>query len=170
MDIWEQWLRNNQLIVVSVFAGGYLVLAVALLVNWLRVRRLLKKYNTLFRGAEGRNLEVILSQHMANVSAALGRVKELESLCRKLEEMSVRSIQYKGLVRYDAFDNVGGEQSFSLALLDRNRDGVVITSLFGRDETRVYAKEIRGGKSAHALSEEEKEALRRAMTTKESAQ
>ena len=67
------------------------------------------------------------------------------------------------LLRYDAFEDVGGRLSFSCALLDERGDGVVVTSINGRQETRVYAKPVTQGVSAHNLSLEEEEAIRRAL-------
>jgi hypothetical protein len=81
-------------------------------------------------------------------------------------EGSVRNV---GLLRYDAFEDVGGRLSFSCALLDGNGTGVVLTSINGRQETRVYAKPVTGGTSAHNLSLEEEEAIRRALGGREAA-
>ena len=67
-----------------------------------------------------------------------------------------------GLVRYNAFRETGSDLSFSLALLDRNFDGMVLTSLFGREESRCYGKPVKGGQSTHLLSEEEMQALNEA--------
>ena len=75
-------------------------------------------------------------------------------------EGSVRNV---ALLRYDAFEDVGGRLSFSCALLDDHGDGVVLTSINGRQETRVYAKQVTRGTSSHNLSLEEEEAIRRAM-------
>ena len=68
-----------------------------------------------------------------------------------------------GLVRYDAFEDVGGRLSFSCALLDDLGTGVVMTSINGRHDTRVYAKPVSEGQSAYSLSIEEEEAIRKAM-------
>jgi uncharacterized protein DUF4446 len=75
-------------------------------------------------------------------------------------EGSVRNI---ALLRYDAFEDVGGRLSFSCALLDDQGSGVVLTSINGRQETRVYAKPVAQGTSSHNLSLEEEEAIRRAL-------
>jgi len=79
-----------------------------------------------------------------------------------LEERAGRAVQKVGLVRFDAFPDVGGEQSFALALLDRDLSGVVMSNLCSRSDCRIYAKEVMGGTSPHALSDEEQEAIRRA--------
>jgi Protein of unknown function (DUF4446) len=75
-------------------------------------------------------------------------------------EGSVRNV---ALLRYDAFEDVGGRLSFSCALFDDHGDGVVLTSINGRQETRVYAKQVTQGTSSHNLSLEEEEAIRRAL-------
>jgi hypothetical protein len=73
------------------------------------------------------------------------------------------AVQHVGLVRYDAFEDVGGRLSFSCAMLDDHGTGVVVTSINGRQDTRVYAKPIVDGRSQYNLSIEEEEAIRRAL-------
>ena len=80
-----------------------------------------------------------------------------------LHEMHLGAVQRIGLVRFDAFEDMGGQLSFALALLDADGTGVVLSSINGRRETRVYAKSIERGESALTLSEEERESVRRAM-------
>lgn len=80
-----------------------------------------------------------------------------------LEAALRRSFQRVGLVRYNPFPDTGGNQSFALALLDGNADGLVVSSLHARTGTRVYAKALAKGRADGALSEEESEAVRRAI-------
>lgn len=92
--------------------------------------------------------------------------KELEKLAQGLENLKKDSkvhIQKVGTIRYNPFSNVGGDQSFSIALLDNNNNGVIITSLYAQDSNRVYAKSIKQGKSEHPLSDEEKKAIAKAL-------
>jgi hypothetical protein len=96
-------------------------------------------------------------------------IQRVESAIRKLAAESKRqnmilkgAVQHVGMVRYDAFDDVGGRLSFSCALLDDRGDGVVITSINGRQDTRVYSKPISAGQSSHNLSEEEVAAIQQA--------
>jgi hypothetical protein len=79
-----------------------------------------------------------------------------------LEAASLRAFSRTGLVRYNPFEETGGNQSFALALLDANGDGWVLSSLHARSGTRVYAKVIAGGRAETALSEEESAALKQA--------
>ena len=90
-------------------------------------------------------------------------ITQLREQLQSLEAQLAGSVQNIGLVRFDAFPDVGGEQSFALALLDQNSSGVVVSNLFSRTDSRVYAKEIAEGRSQHTLSDEEKNAILRAM-------
>jgi hypothetical protein len=94
--------------------------------------------------------------------------KRVKENCRKLEILEKKSkfnFQKIGLVRYNPFSDVGGNQSFSLALLDANNNGMVLTGLFGREGNRVYGKPIKNGESEYSLSEEEKKAIEKAIKT-----
>jgi len=103
----------------------------------------------------------------------IGVLKELKKLEKKnlelIEQLAEMKTENKshfkkmGFVRYNPFSEVGSDQSFSLALLDSQNNGVIITSLFSREGNRVYAKAIEQGKSAYPLSDEEKQALDKAQ-------
>jgi hypothetical protein len=90
-------------------------------------------------------------------------VRALHAADKKQQTQIDHSIRNIALLRYDAFEDVGGRLSFSCALLDDGGSGVVLTSINGRQETRVYAKPVTGGTSSHNLSLEEEEAIRRAL-------
>ena len=104
------------------------------------------------------------------VGALLGRIDRIEQAVRTLNATD-RTQQYQiegsvrrvALLRYDAFEDVGGRLSFSCAMLDEHGTGVVITSINGRQDTRCYAKQIRNGTSGHHLSDEERQAIREAL-------
>ena len=91
-------------------------------------------------------------------------VEQLSADDRRLAERLSAAVQKVALLRYDAFEDVGGRLSFSCALLDDQGNGVVVTSINGRQDTRVYAKPVRGGTSEYNLSEEEEEVIRDAVT------
>jgi len=109
-----------------------------------------------------------------NLEEILSWFKDLAEKCEKiyqelknLKKESKFSIQKVGIVRFNPFKEVGGNQSFSIALLDGNDNGVIITSLYTREGNRVYGKPIKGGESDYQLSEEEKEALKKAKPSNE---
>jgi hypothetical protein len=90
-------------------------------------------------------------------------IRALHAVDKKLQTQIEGSVRKVALLRYDAFEDVGGRLSFSCALLDDHGNGVVLTSINGRQETRVYAKPVEQGTSSHNLSLEEEEAIRRAL-------
>ncbi len=92
--------------------------------------------------------------------------KNLGEFSRDLKELKAESRSHFkkiGFVRYNPFSGVGGDQSFSIALLDDHNNGVVLTSLFSREGNRVYAKIVEKGVSPHVLSDEEKQAIKKAI-------
>lgn len=104
-----------------------------------------------------------LSGVLAQIQKLEEKVEKLSDELSKVKKTSEISIQKVGLVRYNPFSGgMGGDQSFSIALLDSNGDGFVITSLFSREGTRIYTKPLKSGKSEYQLSEEEEGAIKRA--------
>jgi hypothetical protein len=105
-----------------------------------------------------------LKEHGDAIARLWGTVQRLSAEDRRLVEMMRGTVQRFGLVRYDAFEDMGGHLSFSAALLTGDGDGLVITSINGRADTRCYAKIVKGGQSSHNLSGEEELAIRQALT------
>ncbi len=89
--------------------------------------------------------------------------KELYNISDQLSKIAIQSIIKVGIIRYNPFGDAGGDQSFSIALLNSNDDGLVISSLHGREGTRVYSKPIEEGKSKYHLSDEEIEVMKKAQ-------
>ena len=119
-------------------------------------------------GSRGRGQPTALAGDDA-VGALLGKIDRLEQAVRALnatdrtQQVQIEgSVRRVGVLRYDAFEDVGGRLSFSCALLDDRGTGVVMTSINGRHDTRVYAKPVSEGHSPYSLSIEEEEAIRQA--------
>jgi len=91
--------------------------------------------------------------------------KKISAELENLKEKSKFSVQKVGVIRFNPFKNLGSNQSFSIALLDGNNDGVVITSFYSRDGNRVFGKPIKKGRSQHVLYEEKEKAIERAKKT-----
>jgi Protein of unknown function (DUF4446) len=91
--------------------------------------------------------------------------EQLDDRTEGVERRIDHAVAYRALVRYDAYGEMSGRQSTSIALLDANRSGIVLSSIHHRDQARVYAKEVREGKPELELSPEEDEAIRRALET-----
>ena len=122
-----------------------------------------RRIESITRGEQGRSLEAILDAHLDKVFQVGRELDEIAARAAVLEANGRRAFQRIGLVRFNPFEETGGNQSFAVALLDANGDGFVLSSLHARAGTRVYAKALTGGQADGALSEEEAEALRRAM-------
>ena len=139
-----------------------LVLAVVGLIR--RARSLNRRLGSLTQGSDAQSLEGVLGGHMERVRQAVADVGSVAARTTALERELQGAFGRVGLVRFNPFEgDTGGNQSFSLALLDGRGDGFVVSSLHARAGTRVYAKAISGGSSEAALSTEEGEALRLAL-------
>ena len=149
-------------IAIGAAACAVLALLVALWI-WLRVRRLRAAQSTLL--GEGKSdlvdFAVSLQGRIDDLHRAVDEVASgLVRVDRRVDE-SVRNVS---IVRYDAYEDTGGHQSASLAVLDSQRTGVVVTAIQGRDYARIYVKELDRGRAPVALSPEEAEAVERAMS------
>jgi hypothetical protein len=114
-------------------------------------------------------LRGVLDGQAAQIERLERAVRALHGTDKRQEVMIQGSVRRVAVVRYDAFEDVGGRLSFSCALLDDHGTGAVLTSINGRQETRVYAKPVAEGRSSYNLSAEEEEAIRRALAEPEEA-
>ena len=125
-----------------------------------RIQALDKRYTTLLSGVEGATLEDIWQTRAQQVSQHATQLHNLEQQFTQLQE---QTIQHIGLIRFNPFDDVGGDQSFALALLDGEHKGVVVSSIYSRTGGRIYAKPLGPGTQARALSQEEEMAIALAL-------
>jgi len=152
---------NLGALVVGLIAA-LLALATGSVILARRTRDLDARLRGITRGAEGRSLEAVLDAHLEKVYALSRQLDDVAARTAILEAAQRRSFQRVGLVRYNPFEETGGNQSFALALLDAAGDGWVLSSLHARSGTRVYAKAITGGRSDAGLSAEETAAIAQA--------
>ena len=141
------------------------VLALAFAVVGLirRVRRLGARLESLTQGGDESSLEAVLGSHLERVNRVVSDVDVVASRTAVLERDVQGAVGRVGFVRFNPFEETGGNQSFALAMLDGHGDGFVVSSLHARAGTRVYAKAIAAGSSEAALSDEEAEALKQAL-------
>ncbi len=156
----------NQLINLFAKYGFYFFLGLAALdaviLMWVFILR--KNFRKIFGGslAGGVNLEKVLLELRDSQSISAGNSEELKRRVEILEEALPKNLRKIGLVRYNPFSDAGGDQSFALALLNEKNDGLIISSLYGREMNRVYAKPIMNGASQYQLTDEEKQAIQNA--------
>ena len=130
-----------------------------------RLRWLQKERQTLFSGGEGANAAALLENVAARLAETTARTERLVARTEQIDATLAHAVQGVGLVRFRAFQDTGGDQSFSLALADGEGNGVVVSALYGRGQTRIYAKPVHGWLSTKPLGEEEEQALAEARRT-----
>lgn len=149
----------------GMLAVGLGVLAVlmsaAVFASYSAVRRRL----ILLQGRSGQeNILEAVAKQVEEVKALRGEIQQLSEHLQQLTQAFRGAVQLVAVHRYDAFEDMGGKLSFSAALLDADGDGLVISCINGRQETRSYAKPVQGARSAYNLSPEEQEAIRQALS------
>ena len=140
-------------------------LAWNLTLHW-QIYQLRQKIKMLFNGSKITDLEGVIFEQIKRLRQNEKNLKELRSFCEYLEEMALKSIQKVGVVRFNPFKDTGGDQSFSVAVLDAQNNGFLLSSLFTRESSRVYTKPITDSQSTYPLTEEEKEAIKLATSAK----
>ena len=111
----------------------------------------------------GNNVDEMLRAYIFEVEKVAKKNEEIVSYYKGLNEHIAKCTQKIGIVRYNAFRDTGSDLSFALALLNENNDGVVLNGIYARDMSNIYAKPIENGESKYVLSNEEKEALNKAI-------
>jgi hypothetical protein len=149
---------------IAIAAAALAVLALVLGIAYLRTLRKVRRAQTVVLGS-GRddlvNFAVSLQTRIDDLHRA---VDEVAAGLVRVDKRIDGSISHSAVVRYDAYEDAGGQQSASFAFLDAARSGIVITAIQGRDYARIYVKEVDRGRAPIALSPEEQEAVERAMS------
>ena len=143
--------------------GVLLILFILTIVNIVQMKKLKKNYRIFMSGKDAKTLEDTLIQRLDQVDSLLESNEENDSNIKVLSKNMQRTYQKMGLIKYDAFHEMGGKLSFSLAMLDMRNNGFIINAMHTREGCYTYIKEIIDGNSVIVLSEEEQEALKRAM-------
>ena len=130
------------------------------------VKKLEKKYRKMMRGVNNKNLEQALNDNLDNIEKALVKSQEAIDECKNISEELKGCVNKVAIMRYKAFEDVGSDLSFSIAILDSYNDGVIITGIYSRHDSTTYAKPIDKGISRYDLSEEELHALNEAINSK----
>lgn len=136
-----------------------LIAVVLALIALVKLRRMRRQYLVLQEGGDGESFIEAVARKTAAVDQLRTDVSALSAAVTGLRVDLSDALRHVAVVRYDAFNDMGGRMSFSAALLDDAGDGVVISSINGRTETRTYAKGVKGGTSDAILSPEEEQAI-----------
>ena len=156
-------LEEQSLYIVIGLAAAVLILFILYIINIVQMSKLKKRYRIFMEGKDAKTLEDTLIKRLDQVdmllAANITNEREIKTLFKKMRF----AFQKSGLVKYDAFNEMGGKLSSSIALLNETNDGYMLNIVHGRDGCYIYAKEIVKGNSLIMLTEEEKEALAMAM-------
>ena len=145
-----------------------MIVALAVIIYlFMRTRRVELECELLLRGSDGTNFVEIVNDNIAQVHGLLDEVDALSERYAAVLRRVAGAVQHVGVVRFDAFRDLGGLLSFAVALLDDRGNGLVFSSIYGRSESRTYAKPVIERSSSYELSPEEREAIRLALQSKE---
>lgn len=154
-------------IVVILLMVIVLFLAVLVMKQQLQIDRLNRKYRMFMKGSDGQSLEKMIQRKLNQLDKVQEINEDHGNLLRQIKNIQDKTMNKYGIVKYDAFDDVGGKLSFAFAMLNKEDTGIVLNAVHSRDNCFLYIKEIMKGESYIMLSEEEIEALRIAKGSRE---
>lgn len=154
-----QYLGFDSDYIIIGLAAICMILLIMMIVNMVQTSKLKKKYETFMKGKNAKSLEETLIKRLDQIDSLIEANKANEDNIKKIFSNMRFTFQKIGLVKYDAFNEMGGKLSFSLALLSESNSGFVLNAVHSREGCYTYIKEIIDGNSVLTLAEEEKEAL-----------
>jgi len=167
MELVVQFIRDYDIYIIMGLTALLLVLLIVLIINSVSISKLSNKYRKFMRGTKDKNIEELLIEFIGKVDSVKERSDNIKNMYDEIEKRLEKCIQKVSILRYKAFQDMGGAAlSFSIALLDAHDDGVILTGIYGRDECTTYAKPIDKGVPKYNLSEEEQSVLKDAMKKK----
>ena len=162
MEIFFNFLKSDIFMLILFII--VIVLSVLYITSVINLKKLRTSYAKFMNKlGNGNNVEELIQGYIKKVEMVEARNEEIYSYCKILDSNLKRCTQKIGIVRYNAFKDVGSDLSFTLAILDDYNNGIVLKGIYARDSWNIYAKPVENGTSKYILSEEEKEAINRAI-------
>lgn len=152
---------DNYLLILSAIIIILLIGFLAVLISNIKLNNRYKKFMN--KLGNGKDLEEDLENFMYKVDRVERQNAEITNFCKNLDEDLSKCIQKIGIVRYSAFKDTGSDLSFAVALLDEKNNGIVFNGIYSREMSNIYAKPVEKGNSKYTLSNEEVEAIRKAV-------
>ena len=163
MNYFMKFMADNMpFIVVAMAVVMFIMLCVMIKQAW-SLSYMKKRYRKMMNGVDGDNLERLLMGHIDEVRHVVEENQRLDTENRRMDELLNMAVTRVGMVRFRAFEDMGSDLSYAVALLDAHNNGVILSSIFGREDSRSYAKPIEDGKSSYPMTQEEEQALKEAM-------
>lgn len=163
MQMVLEYIKDYEVFILIAVMALVIILIFIETLNRVEIRRVEKRYKKMMKGSMGKSIEEMVLEHTNLVNQSLESVEEIKNAYSQIQSRVTNCIQKYAVVRYRAFDDVGSDLSYSIALLDDKNNGVVITGIYGRNESTTFAKPIENGISKYDLSDEEKQAIRNAL-------
>ena len=152
---------DSYLLILSIITIILFIGFLAVLISNIKLKDRYKKF--MKKIGNGKNIEEDLERFMNKVDRVEEQNKQIISFCQNLDEDIAKCIQKVGIVRYSAFKDTGSDLSFAAALLDEKNNGIVFNGIYSREISNIYAKPVENGNSKYTLSEEEAEAIEKAV-------
>lgn len=138
---------------VTIFFG------ISVIYMMIKLHGLHRRYLAMMSGSDGSSFEAMLLARIEDIDTLKKQALLLKEECGRIDRQQQQCIQKVGVVRFNAFDNTGSDLSFAVAMMNADNNGVVFSGIYGREDTRVYAKPIQQSGSTYSLSNEEKQAV-----------
>ena len=141
-----------------------LLIMLGIMINQgLKLSYMKKRYRKMMAGVDGANIERMLMGHIDEVKKVVEKSEQLDMENKRIDALLQTAVTRVGVVRFRAFEDMGSDLSYAVALLDSHNNGVVLSSIFGREDSRSYVKPITNGSSSYTMTQEEEQALHDAM-------
>ncbi len=162
MEIILDILKTDAVLII-IFCG-LILLFLLYLINIIKLSKLNKNYKCFMNKiGNGNNIQETIENYIKKIEEVQKENNDLRNYCKQLDSTLATSIQKIGLIRYNAFKDTGSDLSFTLALLNEKNTGVVLNGIYSREMSNIYAKPVEEGISTYTLSEEEKQAIKKAI-------
>ncbi|HEY8892421.1 MAG TPA: DUF4446 family protein [Clostridium sp.] len=161
------FINKTQIYIVIGLIILVFILIIIIIINYAALNRMENRYRKLMRGVNNKNLEDMIISYLDKIDGVKDQNEVMKQMYDQINSKLKTCVQKTSMIRYKAFDDMGSDLSFSIALLDGGNNGVLLTSIYGRNESTTYGKPIEKGISRYELSEEEKNVLEQAISKKE---
>ena len=159
-----QFIRTDSFLLILM--GAIIIIFILYIIELIKLCRIKKQYkNFMKKLGNGTDIQEILEKHIDRINKTITKNDELEKLCVRIDSDIRNCIQKVGIYRYNAYKDTGSELSFTLALLDEKNNGVVLNGIYSREMSNIYAKPVENGNSTYKITEEEREAIKRAINS-----
>ena len=159
----NQFMQDNLAIILIAMTILLVLLIILSIVTLVKLSSTKKRYKMLVNGATGEDLENIIADNIAQMNELVVKNNKIDEDYAAMRNLFEKSLQKIAVYRFSAFHDMGGDMSYAVAMLDHNNNGVIFSSIFGRQESCTYVNPVENGISQYPLSEEENKVLQEAM-------